>query len=219
MQAFRSVKSKIIPLPIKDVDTDMIIPAQFLTSISRDGYGQNLFVRLREKDPQFPFNLDKYKGAEILVTDNNFGCGSSREHAVWALQGAGIKVVIAKSFADIFAGNSAKSGLLLITLPEAFVDRLLLEGRSGDCQLEVDLENNVVRTQDGKEEKFEYDPFRRHCLLNGLDDIDYILSFRDEITAFKAKQPQVAMSMTGAKGEASVTPKSSANACSPDSPC
>jgi 3-isopropylmalate/(R)-2-methylmalate dehydratase small subunit len=193
MQAFRSVKSKVIPLPIKDVDTDMIIPAQFLTSISRDGYGQNLFVRLRQKDPQFPFNLDKYKGAEILVTDHNFGCGSSREHAVWALQGAGIKVVIAKSFADIFAGNSAKGGLLLIVLPEAVVDRLLLEGRSGEYQVEVDLENSVVRTPDGKEQKFDYDPFRRHCLLNGLDDIDYILSFKDEIRAYKDEHKQVSM--------------------------
>ena len=194
MQAFRSVKSKVIPLPIKDVDTDMIIPAQFLTSISRDGYGQNLFVRLKEKDPQFPFNLEKYKGAEVLVADNNFGCGSSREHAVWALQGAGIKVVIAKSFADIFAGNSAKGGLLLVTLPEAVVDRLLLEGRSGDYVVEVDLENNVVRTPDGTEQKFEYDPFRRHCLLNGLDDIDYILSFKDEISEFKTQHRRVVMS-------------------------
>ncbi len=202
MQAFRSVKSKVVPLPIKDVDTDMIIPAQFLTSISREGYGQNLFVRLKEKDPQFPFNLEKYKGAEVLVADDNFGCGSSREHAVWALQGAGIKVVIAKSFADIFAGNSAKGGLLLITLPEAVVDRILLEGRSGDYEVEVDLENNVVRLPDGKEQKFDYDPFRRHCLLNGLDDIDYILSFKDEISDFKKKNRQVAMTTKSGSGGA-----------------
>lgn len=197
MQAFRSVKSKVVPLPIKDVDTDMIIPAQFLTSISRDGYGQNLFVRLKQQDPQFPFNLDKYKGAEVLVADDNFGCGSSREHAVWALQGANIKVVIAKSFADIFAGNSAKNGLLLVKLPEANVDRILLEARSGTYEVEVDLENSVVRTPDGGEHKFDYDPFRKHCLLNGLDDIDYILSFKDEITAFKKENSRVAMSSKG----------------------
>ena len=197
MQAFRSVKSKVVPLPIKDVDTDMIIPAQFLTSITRDGYGQNLFVRLREKDSQFPFNLDKYKGGEILVADHNFGCGSSREHAVWALQGAGIKVVIAKSFADIFAGNSAKNGLLLVTLLESAVDRILLEGTSGEYVVEVDLEHNVVRTADGREEQFQYDPFRKHCLINGLDDIDYILSFKDEISAFKSKHVQIAMRMPG----------------------
>src|ERR1700760_4652939 len=110
MEKFEKLKSKVIPLPMTDVDTDMIIPAQFLTSISRDGYGQNLFRRLRDNDPDFPFNQAKYSGAEILVADDNFGCGSSREHAVWALAGAGVKAVIAKSFADIFFGNSAKNG-------------------------------------------------------------------------------------------------------------
>lgn len=188
MQPFKQVKSKVIPLPIKDVDTDMIIPAQFLTSISRDGYGQNLFRRLRDNDPSFPFNQDRYSGAEILVGDDNFGCGSSREHAVWALQGAGIKAVIAKSFADIFAGNSAKNGLLLVVLPEAVVDQLLEQGQSGQCTVEIDLEKQTVTTADGKQHSFSYDAFRKHCLLNGLDDIDYILSFRDEILSFKEQQ-------------------------------
>jgi 3-isopropylmalate/(R)-2-methylmalate dehydratase small subunit len=185
MQAFKSVKSKVLPLPLKDVDTDMIIPAQFLTSISREGYGQNLFKRLREADPQFPLNQDKYKGAQIMVADNNFGCGSSREHAVWALDGAGFKAVIAKSFADIFAGNCAKNGLLLVVLPEAVVDRILLEARSGAYELDIDLEKQTVTLPDGTNVAFDYDPFRKHCLLNGLDDIDYILSFKDEIRAFK----------------------------------
>jgi 3-isopropylmalate/(R)-2-methylmalate dehydratase small subunit len=185
MQAFKSVKSKVLPLPLKDVDTDMIIPAQFLTSISREGYGQNLFKRLREADAQFPLNQEKYKGAQILVADNNFGCGSSREHAVWALDGAGFKAVIAKSFADIFAGNSAKNGFLLVVLPEAVVDRILLEARSGSYELNVDLEKQTVTLPDGTNVAFDYDPFRKHCLLNGLDDIDYILSFKDEIRAFK----------------------------------
>jgi len=187
MKAYKTIKSKVMPLPLKDVDTDMIIPAQFMTSISRDGYGENLFVRLRQADPQFPSNQEKYKGAEIIVADHNFGCGSSREHAVWALDGAGFKAVVAKSFADIFAGNSAKNGFLLVVLPEEIIDRILLEGRSGSYELSIDLEKQTVRLADGTEVSFEYNPFRKHCLLNGLDDIDYILSFKDEIKAFKDK--------------------------------
>jgi 3-isopropylmalate/(R)-2-methylmalate dehydratase small subunit len=187
MKAYKTIKSKVMPLPLKDVDTDMIIPAQFMTSISREGYGENLFTRLRAADPQFPSNQEKYKGAEILVADHNFGCGSSREHAVWALEGAGFKAVVAKSFADIFAGNSAKNGFLLVVLPEEIVDRILLEGRSGCYELSIDLEKQTVSSPDGTEVSFEYNPFRKHCLLNGLDDIDYILSFKDEIKAFKDK--------------------------------
>lgn len=187
MKACKSVKSKVTPLPLKDVDTDMIIPAQFMTSISREGYGKNLFSRLRAADPQFPTNQEKYQGSEILVADHNFGCGSSREHAVWALTDAGFKAVIAKSFADIFSGNSAKNGFLLVVLPEEIVDRILLEGRSGSYELNIDLEKQLVTLPDGTEVSFDYNPFRKHCLLNGLDDIDYILSFKDEIKAFKEK--------------------------------
>ena len=119
------IRSKVVPLPMKDIDTDLIIPAQYLTSISRAGYGQNLFRRLKDGDPNFPFNLPKYKGAEILVADENFGCGSSREHAVWALRDAGIKAVVCKSFADIFYNNSAKNGLVLVKLPADVVDSML----------------------------------------------------------------------------------------------
>lgn len=187
MKAYKTIKSKVMPLPLKDVDTDMIIPAQFMTSISREGYGENLFTRLRAADPQFPSNQEKYKGAEILVADHNFGCGSSREHAVWALDGAGFKAVVAKSFADIFSGNSAKNGFLLVVLPEEIVDRILLEGRSGSYELSIDLEKQTVSLPDGTEVSFDYNPFRKHCLLNGLDDIDYILSFKDEIKSFKDK--------------------------------
>jgi 3-isopropylmalate/(R)-2-methylmalate dehydratase small subunit len=187
MKAYKTIKSKVMPLPLKDVDTDMIIPAQFMTSISREGYGENLFTRLRAADPQFPSNQEKYKGAEILVADHNFGCGSSREHAVWALEGAGFKAVVAKSFADIFAGNSAKNGFLLVVLPEEIVDPILLEGRSGSYELSIDLEKQTVSLPDGTEVSFDYNPFRKHCLLNGLDDIDYILSFKDEIKTFKDK--------------------------------
>lgn len=181
MQPVRTIKSKVVPLPMKDVDTDLIIPAQFLTSISREGFGQNLFYRLRQTDPNFPINQPKYAGAEILVTDSNFGCGSSREHAVWALQGAGFRAVVAKSFADIFYNNAPKNGLLLVTLPVEVVDRLLLEARSGELIVTIDLERQEVTMPTGEKHKFDFDEFRRHCMLNGLDDIDYILSHQEEI--------------------------------------
>jgi 3-isopropylmalate/(R)-2-methylmalate dehydratase small subunit len=166
----------------------MIIPAQFLTSISREGFGQNLFRRLRDADPNFAFNQRRFAGASILVAGSNFGCGSSREHAVWALAGAGIKVVIAKSFADIFYSNCAKNGLLLVVLPEPVIDRLLKEADQADLELTVSLENQKVTLPNGELFEFDYDPFRKHCLLNGLDDIDYILSMKEEIRAFRQKQ-------------------------------
>lgn len=188
MKKFEKVTSKVIPLPMKDVDTDLIIPAQFLTSISRDGYGENLFRRLRDKDANFPLNQRVYAGAEILVADSNFGCGSSREHAVWAITGYGIKVVIAKSFADIFYSNSAKNGLLLVVLPDNVVDQILVRAAGGEYKLTVDLATESVTTTDGSSHPFEYDPFRKHCLLNGLDDIDYIKSFQQEVDAFRKNQ-------------------------------
>jgi 3-isopropylmalate/(R)-2-methylmalate dehydratase small subunit len=188
MQKFQTVTSKVTPLPMKDVDTDLIIPAQFLTSISREGYGSNLFKHLREKDANFPLNQEKYKGSEILLADANFGCGSSREHAVWALAGAGFKVVIAKSFADIFFGNSAKNGLLLVALTESQVDKLLERAKSETYSLTVDLQSQKVKTPWNEEYSFDYDPFRKHCLLNGLDDIDYIRSFEDEIGQFRTER-------------------------------
>ncbi|HEY9713580.1 MAG TPA: 3-isopropylmalate dehydratase small subunit [Chroococcales cyanobacterium] len=202
MEKFTSLKSKVMPLPIKDVDTDMIIPAQFLTSISREGYGENLFRRLRDRDAEFPTNLPKYKGAQILVADSNFGCGSSREHAVWAILGAGFKVVIAKSFADIFFNNSAKNGLILVTLADKAVDDLLAQAQAGDLEITVDLNAQEVTcasgTADQKTYHFDYDPFRRHCILNGLDDIDYILSMKDDIKSFRDKQDAVQKTCTTA---------------------
>ena len=117
MDKFTTLTARCVPLEINDVDTDLIIPAQYLTSISRDGYGENVFRRLRDENPDFPLNQDKFKDVQILLAAKNFGCGSSREHAVWALQGYGFRVVIAESFADIFFSNSAKNGLLLISLP------------------------------------------------------------------------------------------------------
>ncbi len=188
MEKFTTFTSRVVPLPMNDVDTDMIIPAQFMTSTSREGYGQNLFRRLRDGDESFPLNQAKFKGGQILLAGSNFGCGSSREHAVWALAGWGFRVVIAKSFADIFFNNSAKNGLLLITLPSAEVENLLHKAGKGDYELEVDLVNQLVKTPEGKEMKFDYDPFRKHCLLNGLDDIDYIMSHRKDIEEFRARQ-------------------------------
>lgn len=190
MESFRTITSKVIPLPMKDVDTDLIFPAQFLTSISRDGCEQHLFKRLRDKDPNFPFNNEKYKGAQILVVDENFGCGSSREHAVWAICGAGIKVIIGKSFADIFYSNAAKNGLLLITLPVAIVDKMLVAANEDGYTVEVDLEKQTVTLVDGEKAYFEYEPFRKHCLLNGLDDIEYIRTYEGDIDTFRSKQNQ-----------------------------
>ena len=190
MKKLTKFTAKVIPLPMKNIDTDLIIPAQFMTSVSRDGYGENLFRRLRDNDPNFVFNQDKFKGSEILVADENFGSGSSREHAVWAILGAGIKCVIAKSFADIFFNNSAKNGLLLITLKEAEVEALQQSAASGEYRIEVDLENEEINLPEGKKLKFNYDPFRKHCLLNGLDDIDYLLSHREDIDAFRKKRSE-----------------------------
>lgn len=189
MDKFISITSKVVPLPMADVDTDLIIPAQFLTSISRDGYGQNLFRRLRDNDPNFPFNQERFKNAEILVASSNFGCGSSREHAVWALTGAGIKVVIAPSFADIFFSNSAKNGLVLVTLPEAQVERLIAEAQAGEFAVTVSLEEQTVTLPSAEKFEFQFDQFRKHCILNGLDDIDYIMSFKEKVAEFRLGQP------------------------------
>ncbi len=187
MEKFKTLTAKVLPIAIKDIDTDMIIPAQFLTSVSRQGYGENLFRRLRDQDLQFPTNMPKYKDAGIMLTDSNFGCGSSREHAVWAILDAGFKAVISKSFADIFYSNSAKNGLVLITLPEKTIDDLLAEAIANELFLTIDLEGQQVH-KDKQSYPFTYDAFRRHCILNGLDDIDYILSAKNEIADFRKKQ-------------------------------
>ncbi len=183
MEKFTTISAVATPLPMNDIDTDMVIPAQYMTSVSREGYGENLFRRLRDANPNFPLNLPQYKGAQILIAGINFGCGSSREHAVWALASAGFKVVIAKSFADIFRSNAAKNGLLLIELKDSEVDSLLEQAKSG-LTLAVDLEKQLV-VNNNQEYHFEYDPFRKHCLLNGLEDIDYILSHKDKIATYR----------------------------------
>jgi 3-isopropylmalate/(R)-2-methylmalate dehydratase small subunit len=191
MEPVKTIRSQVVPVPMKDVDTDLIIPAQYLTSISRGGYGENLFRRLKDGDPNFSFNLPKYKSAQILVADDNFGCGSSREHAVWALRDAGIKAVISKSFADIFYNNSAKNGLLLVKLPADVVDEMLAESAKQEkYEATVDLAGQYVELPSGKRVSFDFDEFRKYCLLNGLDDIEYIRSYASDIQEFRNKQKE-----------------------------
>ena len=187
MDKFVTYTSQILPLPLKDVDTDQIIPAQYLTSVSREGYGQNLFRRLKDSDANFPLNLPMYCDAKILVTDSNFGCGSSREHAVWAIQGAGFKAIIGKSFADIFSGNAAKNGLLLVELSPEIIDEVLAQATKGNCVVTIDLAEQKVVLPSGGVQSFPYDSFRKHCLLNGLDDIDYLLSKKKTIEEFRQR--------------------------------
>jgi 3-isopropylmalate/(R)-2-methylmalate dehydratase small subunit len=192
MKPISKIEGICVPLAVRDVDTDMIIPAQYLTSIGKNGFGVHLFKRLREQNNNFPLNLLQYKEASILLSGPNFGCGSSREHAVWSLQQGGIRVVIASSFADIFKNNSGKNGFLTIELPEDIVQNL--QHRAQDkLTLCVDLVASQVTVPAQKQEPevsypFTYDAFRRHCLLNGLDDLDYLLSHKKEIDTYFQKQ-------------------------------
>lgn len=181
MNPFKTITSTAISLPLKDIDTDMIIPAAFLTSISKEGYGQNLFRRLRDQNPNFPLNQTKFKNAHILIVGSNFGCGSSREHAVWALLDYGIKAIIAPSFADIFQSNSLKNGLVLVQLPEKIVNKLIKMAGAGHYQLTINLKQQTVITPDNTTFYFPFDPFRKECLLKGLDDLDYLLSHKKSI--------------------------------------
>ncbi|MDG2033527.1 MAG: 3-isopropylmalate dehydratase small subunit [Rhodospirillales bacterium] len=194
MKKFDALTAVAAPLPLINVDTDMIIPARFLKTIKRTGLGKSLFYTLRYDEnggerEDFVLNKPAYKDAEILVTGNNFGCGSSREHAPWALDDFGIRCVIAPDFADIFYSNSFKNGILLIKLPQEDVDKLM-EGaeRGANATVTVDLENQEIKGPDGGVIPFDVDPFKKHCLLNGLDDIGLSLEKEDQINAFEEKQ-------------------------------
>ena len=175
-----------------NVDTDQIIPKQFLKRIKRTGFGQFLFYDWRFHDdgttpnPEFELNQEAVKGASVLVARQNFGSGSSREHAVWALDDYGFRSVIAPSFADIFYNNCFKNGVLPIVLPDADIDQLFANAETAGYQLIVDLENQVVRDEAGFERKFEIDPSRRHNMLNGLDDIAQTLQHEEKITAYES---------------------------------
>nr|WP_289124339.1 3-isopropylmalate dehydratase small subunit [uncultured Halomonas sp.] len=205
MKKFERFEGIVAPLDRANVDTDLIIPKQFLKSIKRTGFGVNLFDELRYLDegqpgqdcskrplnPDFVLNQPRYQGAEVLLARRNFGCGSSREHAPWALEDFGFKVVIAPSFADIFYNNAFKNGILLITLAEEEVDRLFAEVEANEgYQLDIDLEHQRVITPSGEILEFEVDAFRKHCLLNGLDDIGITLQDEDAIRSFEEKHRQ-----------------------------
>jgi 3-isopropylmalate/(R)-2-methylmalate dehydratase small subunit len=195
MQPFRKHKGKVAPLYRANIDTDQIIPKQFLKKIEKTGFGEFLFNDWRRSaqgkpDESFALNQAKYSGASILVAGKNFGCGSSREHAVWALADYGFRVVIAPSFADIFANNCVKNGVLTVVLKEA--DAETIARRAAEVpgyELKVDLEDLTVHDDQGFWSTFQIDEFTRHCLLEGLDDIGLTLQHQAEISAYESKHP------------------------------
>ncbi len=216
MQKFTVHKGLVAPMDRENVDTDAIIPKQFLKSIRKTGFGPNLFDEWRYLDhgepgmdpasrkpnPDFVLNQPRYQGASVLLARKNFGCGSSREHAPWALDQYGFRSIIAPSFADIFFNNSFKNGLLPIVLPEATVARLFDEVAAfPGYTLTVDLERQVIVKPDGEEIAFDVQPFRKYCLINGLDDIGLTLRHKDKIKAFEserlAAKPWLAHQMVG----------------------
>ena len=194
MQPFQTLTATAAKLDQVNVDTDQIIPKQFLKKIERTGFGIHLFNDWRFLDdagqkinPDFILNQTRYQGAEILVAGDNFGCGSSREHAPWALLDYGFRSIIAPSFADIFYNNCAKNGILLVALPEASVQQLFTEIEENvGCELTVDLPNQKVQSPKGLRFSFEIDPFVKHRLLNGLDDIGWTLQYQSEIESFES---------------------------------
>ncbi len=204
MEPFRTLTGLVAPLDRANVDTDAIIPKQFLKSIKRSGFGPNLFdawryldhgepgsdPAMRRKNPDFVLNDPRYQGAQILLARRNFGCGSSREHAPWALGDYGFRALIAPSYADIFFNNCCKNGLLPVVLAEGEVDALFAAVKAfPGFRLTIDLERQTVAAPDGSLRfTFEIEPFRKHCLLNGLDDIALTLGHADEIRAFEAKR-------------------------------
>ena len=194
MDKFTTLTGVVAPLDMINVDTDMVIPKQFLKTIKRTGLGKSLFYEMRYLDdgsenPDFVLNKPPYRNAKILVTGENFGCGSSREHAPWALLDFGIRCVIAPSFADIFYNNCLKNGMLPITLPAEQVDKLLDEARQGaNATTTIDLENQVITGPDGGSIPFDIGPFHKHCLIEGLDDVGLTLQKTDKIDAFEDAQ-------------------------------
>ncbi len=195
MEPFTKLTGLAAPLDRVNADTDQIIPKQFLKRIERTGFGQFLFFDWRYEadgktpNPEFELNQPQYQGATILITGKNFGCGSSREHAPWALEDYGFRAIIAPSYADIFYNNCFKNGMLPLTLPEETVAMLLERAKTPGYQMTVDLETQTVSDNQGFSSPFEVDAFRRHCLLNGLDDIGLTLQHEPDITAYEAKRP------------------------------
>jgi 3-isopropylmalate/(R)-2-methylmalate dehydratase small subunit len=193
MDQFTTLTGIAAPLPLINIDTDMIIPKQFLKTIKRSGLGVNLFDEMRYADdgseiPDFVLNKPQYREAQIIVAGENFGCGSSREHAPWALLDFGIRCVIAPSYADIFYNNCFKNGILPIVLPQEQIDVLMKDAEKGaNARMTIDLDAQTVTSSDGEVFAFDVDPFRKHCLMNGLDDIGLTLEKSAAIDAFEAK--------------------------------
>jgi 3-isopropylmalate/(R)-2-methylmalate dehydratase small subunit len=196
MDKFTQLSGIAAPMPLVNIDTDMIIPKQFLKTIKRSGLGVNLFDEMRYNQdgseiPTFVLNQPAYRQATILVAGDNFGCGSSREHAPWALADFGIRCVISTSFADIFYNNCFKNGILPIVLPEAERDLCMKDAEKGaNARIEVDLEAQTITLSDGQVIRFEVDAFRKHCLLNGLDDIGLTMEKAPAIAAFESQAAQ-----------------------------
>ncbi|MBE1294253.1 MAG: 3-isopropylmalate dehydratase small subunit [Rhodobacteraceae bacterium] len=193
MKKFETFSGIAAPMPLVNIDTDMIIPKRFLKSIQRTGFGVSLFDEMRynrdgSEIEDFVLNKPQYRSAQILIAGDNFGCGSSREHAPWALDDFGIKVIVSTSFADIFFNNSFKNGMLPIVLPQEQVDVLMKDAEKGEnARMTVDLEAQEITTSDGEVIKFEVDAFKKHCLLNGLDDIGLTMEKEASIDAYEAK--------------------------------
>ena len=189
MEKFTKIISPVVPLPLENVDTDQIIPARFLKSTSRDGFGENLFRDWRYKkdgSENADFVLNNVKEGEVLVAGKNFGCGSSREHAAWAITDYGFKVVVSSFFADIFKGNALNNGLLPVQVSEDFLQSILAQTKA---HVAVDLEAQTITLQEtGEQESFEISAYKKHCLLNGLDDIDFLLSNKEAIKEFEKQQ-------------------------------
>jgi 3-isopropylmalate/(R)-2-methylmalate dehydratase small subunit len=193
MTPFTTLTGIAAPMPLVNIDTDMIIPKQFLKTIERSGLGKNLFDEMRYTQdgaeiPEFVLNQPAYRKSQIIIAGDNFGCGSSREHAPWALLDFGIRCVISTSFADIFFNNCFKNGILPVVLPQEAIDHLMDDARKGEnARVTVDLESQTVTSSDGKTFAFEVDAFKKHCLLNGLDDIGLTMEKASSIDAYEAK--------------------------------
>ena len=186
MQPISKVSGKAIPFGAKNVDTDIIIPAKWLKTITREGLGQGAFESLRA-DPDNVFDSSEFKGSPILIAGDNFGCGSSREHAAWAIGDLGIRAVIAPSYSDIFSGNAVKNGIVPIVLPQEAVDRLMEVAADGE-EITIDLETQTVTTVFQDRFAFDIDPFRKHCLIGGLDEVSLTLESADAITEFENRR-------------------------------
>ncbi len=195
MIPFTTLTSTIVPLPIDNIDTDQIIPARFLKTISKEGLDRNLFCDWRyfedgSERPEFILNKPEAKGAQILLAGDNFGCGSSREHAPWALTQFGFRAILSSSFADIFRGNSLKNSLLPVVIPENVKqDLFAMREKDSEVSVSIDLESQTLTLPDGRKVEFPVDPFAKYCLLNGVDELGYLQKHEAEIAAWEARQP------------------------------